>query len=269
MATSLEEMIAKLNQNSTKYTPLTDEQMRQQAQNRYQSVYDQNRLTANQQYQTSDQALAQHLAGLQANYDKQREQSAKNYREAYSQADRHALSRGMQRSSYNNATLANIRLAGNKAQDEIGATQAAQEKNIGEQRALLSQQLAAQLAQYDKSQQADILAYVDELEAREYDRTTANQNTQNQLAMQIYEYQHQLEQEAEDKRRWELEYNAAYGGTSRRSGGGTRKASSGSTGSYNDFVTALDKQTNKNTATPGGKAPGKMNAIYTNRIMRS
>ena len=138
MAKSLEELIAQIQKNQQAYTPLTQQQMQEQATNRYKAVYDQKKLTAQQTYDTSDQALAQQLAGLQATYDKQREQSRENTALTYSAADRQALSRGMQRSSYNNATLANINLKGNEELQSISDTQAAQEKNIGEQRTLLA-----------------------------------------------------------------------------------------------------------------------------------
>ena len=227
---SLDDLITKLEKNSTVYTPLTQGEMQQQAENRYKSTYDQKKLGAQQAWETSDQALAQQLAGLQATYDKQRQQSAENYRQTYSQADRQALSRGMQRSSYNNATLANINLKGAEAQQAINATQAAQEKNIGQQRPLLTQQLAQQMRQYNESQQADILAYLDELEAREYDRGVDSKNIQNQLAMQLYEYQFQKEEADREQSRWEAEFNAKYGGGGSGGGGsgGGKKQTSNS-----------------------------------------
>ena len=260
MATSLEELIAKLTQTSSNsYTPLTQEEMQKQAEDRYASVYGQKRLTAQQQYDSNDQALAQQLAGLQATYDKQREQSAENYRKSRAEADRHMLSRGMQRSSYNNATLSNIDLAGDKAQQAINDTQAQQEGNIGEQRRQLSQQLAAQLAQYDEAQQQDILAYVDQLEAREYDRSTADRNTQNQLAMAIYEYQHQAEREGVEDSQWQAEFNARYGG------GGGSSGSSGGGGSgpkkpKADFSALADAIKNARTTKKTGTTSKGTNA---------
>lgn len=210
---TLEELIAQLNsQNANTYTPLTAEQIQQQAQTRYEGTYGQKKLSAQQAYETSDQALAQQLAGLQATYDKQREQSRENYAQAASQADRQALGRGMQRSSYNNATISNINLKGAKAQQEISDTQAAQTANLNEQRALLAKQLAAQNAQYDAAMQSDMLAYQDELEAREYERLLADSQYRNQLAMQLYEYQFQKDQAKLEQERWEAEFDAAYGG---------------------------------------------------------
>ena len=227
MAT-LDELIKKLEANSAAaYTPLTQQQMQQQAANRYSGLYDQKRLSAQQQYATADQALAQQLAGLDATYDKQREQSRQNYESAYRTADRQALGRGMQRSSYNNATLANINLKGNEAQQAINDTQAAQAKNIGEQRKLLSQQLGDTLAGLDAAQQSDMLAYLDELEAREYDRTTADVANRNNLAMQLYQYQFQKEQADQDQANWEKQFKASYGGVGGGVGGGGSSGGSG------------------------------------------
>ena len=236
---TLEELIAQLNsQNANTYTPLTAEQIQQQAQTRYEGTYGQKKLSAQQAYETSDQALAQQLAGLQATYDKQREQSRENYAQAASQADRQSLGRGMQRSSYNNATISNINLKGAKAQQEISDTQAAQTANLNEQRALLAKQLAAQNAQYDAAMQSDMLAYQDELEAREYERLLADSQYRNQLAMQLYEYQFQKDQAKLEQERWEAEFDAAYGGgdDGGYSGGGSSDSSSKNSSSLWDAL---------------------------------
>lgn len=108
MSASLDELIAKLAQSQTEYTPLTRSQMQEQVKRRYQSLYDQKRLDTRQQYETDDAALVRQLAEIQESYDRQRAQSDQTYREAGAQAERQALSRGMQRSSYNSATLAGI-----------------------------------------------------------------------------------------------------------------------------------------------------------------
>ncbi len=220
MASTLEALIQKLSQTGS-YTPLTDEEMRQQAQTRYQSAYDEKRLSARQAYETSDQALLRELERLSGLYDAQRAQRDQQYRAASAQADRHALTRGMQRSSYNGATLSNIRLAGEGARAALDREQAQAQGDVGEKRTLLSTQLAQQLKQYDLSQQSDILSYIDQLEAREHDRLTKSQQQQNDIAMKLYEYQHQLEQEAAEQARWQAEFNATYGSSSRRRGGGS------------------------------------------------
>lgn len=213
MATTLDELLKKIEaNNATRYTPLTAEQIQQQANTRYSGLYGQKRLSAQQQYETSDKALEQQLAGLDDQYKKQLEQSAKNYEGAYRTADRQSLDRGMQRSSYNSATLANINLQGAEAQQAIRDTQAAQAKNIGEQRALLKNQLGDTLANLDAAQQSDILAYIDELEAREYDRLRDDTAMQNEIAMNLYQYQFQKEQADQEQRNWQAQFDAQHGG---------------------------------------------------------
>ena len=241
---TLEELIASMQKQS--YTPLTQEQMQTQSSNRYSGVYDQKRLSANQAYQTSDQALAQQLADLQSGYAKQREEAIEGYRQVRADADRQSLKRGMQRSSYNNAVLANIDIKGQEALQDIADEQAGKEKAIGDQRTLNAQQLATQLASYDAQQKADELAYMDQLEAREYDRLFNSQNAQNALALDIHnaqfnkeqadqtqqnwqtQFDYQKEQDALAQSNWEREFDARYGGGGGGggySGGGGRRTS--------------------------------------------
>lgn len=222
MASTLEALIDKLQGHET-YKPLTQEEIRRQAAQRYRSVYDQKRQSAQQTYETEDAALARELSGLQKSYDEQRASASAQTRATYSQADRHALSRGMQRSSYNESTLANIDLAGDHARREIDQAQTEHEMQIGEKRTLLNKQLSDTLNQLNASQQSDELAYADELAAREYERGVTSRQNASQLAMKLYEYQHQLEKEAAEQARWQAEFNAKYGDGSYSGGGSTGK----------------------------------------------
>lgn len=178
--------IAQLRANQNTYTPLTEAQMEAQAKRKYQSVYDQNRLSAQQQYDTAKLARDQALQTQLDQYALQREQSRENYQQAMADAVRSALGRGMQRSSYIGATVGNINLKGNEAQQAIMKNQEGTVRNYAEQSALAQNQLAAQIAQYDKNQLADQLAYQDELEQREYDRGLAAADRINQIAGDIY-----------------------------------------------------------------------------------
>ena len=223
MASALEKLIAQM-QNGDTYKPLSQEEIQKQAAQRYQSVYDQKRQSAQQSYETEDAALARELSGLQKSYDEQRASASAQTKASYSQADRHALSRGMQRSSYNESTLANIDLAGTAAQREIDEKQTAHEAQIGEKRTLLTKQLSDTLSQLSASQQSDELAYADELAAREYDRGVTSRKNANELAMKLYEYQHELDEEAAEQARWQAEFDAKYGdGSGSSGGGGSRK----------------------------------------------
>ena len=113
-STTLEKLIAQINASPV-YQRMTSEQIAAEANRRYQSEYDQKRQSARQAYETSDAALSRQIAALSAAYNKQRLQSEQQNRQTYAQADRQALGRGMQRSSYNNANLTNIAMAGDAA----------------------------------------------------------------------------------------------------------------------------------------------------------
>lgn len=247
MASSLEQLMNQLHAYQP-YEAMTQEEMNEAAENRYRALYDQKRLSAQQAYEQSDAALARELASLQDTYSRERGRSASQTEAIYRQAGRQALSRGMQRSSYHNANLTNIHLAGEAAQQEIGREQAEAESDVNEQRSLLSRQLAAQIAGYDAQQRTDVLGYLDELAAREYDRTVQSQNTYTELAMKLYEYQHQLEVEAAEQARWQAEFNAKYGGGSSGGGGGSRKKTSSSKTASPSF----------NGGSAGGKTTPKM-----------
>jgi len=219
------------------YTPKTEAELRTQAEGEYQSYYDQLRLAAQQQQQASDLRLAQQREGLATTYDKQREQSAKQYAQAYSQADRQLLRRGMQRSSYGAQSLANISTQGIEAQQTIADAQAAAEANIDEQRTLLQQQLAAQLSQYTASQQADVLNRLRQLQDQEYNRQVDAWKSQSTLLQQLYQNEYQQERDAIADAQWErtfaenqrqfddtMEYNYSKKSSS---GGGTKKDTTG------------------------------------------
>lgn len=250
MAKTLEELLAEYSQ-SYGYQGLTQEQINSQAANRYQGVYDQKRLSANQAYQAADQALVTQLGGLQSTYDKQREDTQKNFMQTRAAADRQSLSRGMQRSSYNNSTLANIDLEGLEAQADINEAQAQKANAINEQRSLYAQQLAQQLAQYDAAQSSDVLAYADELAAREYQRTVDAQNRANELAMAIYQANYQREQDALAQQNWLAEFELAKS-QSRRSSSSSKSANTNSTGAdsaalLQELLNALNAGNSKTT----------------------
>lgn len=185
----LEQYLAELRKTNTAYTPLTDRQIQKKAEQRYQSLYDQNRLSAQQTYDAERLAREQALATQLDQYALQLDQSAKNYRDAQASTIRSALGRGMQRSSYLGATVGNIGIKGNEAQQAILKNQEGTVRNYAAQQQLAATQLANQLAHYDKAQLADQLAYMDELEAREYERAQDATLRAAQIATDIYNAQ--------------------------------------------------------------------------------
>lgn len=184
MAQTLEQLITRMSR--------TADPDYAQAARRYQSLYDQKRLSARQSYEAADAALQRQLTGLRADYADQRRRSAQDTAAAYAQADRQALSRGMQRSSYNAATLGNISLSGAADQRRIDEAENRQTQDVAQQRTQLTRQLHQQLQQYDADQQSDALAYADEL------RREARQ------------YQLQWQQQRMDYAMWKAEFDAKY-----------------------------------------------------------
>lgn len=189
MPTTIEELQQKL--NSSTYTPKTDEQIQTEAQNKYKGVYEQNKLNAQQNYDTTAQALKNQLATLGTAYERQAKQARENTALSVSAADRRSLGRGMQRSSYNAATLANLQALGNETLAGIEADRTAAEAAIAERQTLAAQQLQQQLAQLDSSYASDVQAAIDALRNQDYERQTEATQYANALLLQMYELQEQ------------------------------------------------------------------------------
>ena len=246
---------------SDSYMPLTPEQIKQQAENQYKSYYDQLRLAANQSTDRQNLALENQKADLQQRYDKQRKNTAEQYRQAYSQADRQALSRGMQRSSYNNQSLSNIDLKAAEAQKDLFNEQATEENKISSQQTQLAAQLADQLSQYDASEAADVLKRMDELEAREYDRKTTAENNKNTLTLQIYSILNDQLQKQVEYEQWLAEFNEnvrQFNAQMSQSGGGGRGGGSYGGGGYSRYS---KKRYSSSRRTNNTSDSGLMNAL--------
>lgn len=217
------------------YTPRTDEELKSAAENRYNSVYDQKRLTAQQNYQTSDQAYQQQLKQLQDTLASNQQELLKNVQDSIASADRYTITRGMQRSSYGAANRANIQGKGQQSLAALLKQYSTDAGGIESSRTLLAQQLADTLAQYDIDYQNDVLAYIDEQKQLDYDRKVAADQYANQLQMQLFEY------------------NQKYGGGG--GGGGSRRRytgygqqnDSGNSGNTQSLWNSLNQQNNYKT----------------------
>ena len=171
------------------YTARSDDQLRQLAEQQYQSYYDQLRRAAQQKQEREALALQNQRSGIQRAYEKQREASDKSYRQAYSQVGRETLRRGMQRSSYAAQRLANTELEGIEANQNIWDQQVNAEGNLDAQLAQLQGQLADTLAGYDANQAADVMKRYNELQSEEYERAR------------------EAEQYAESIRQWQAQFD--------------------------------------------------------------
>ncbi|GHU83803.1 hypothetical protein FACS1894196_4240 [Clostridia bacterium] len=185
------------------YTPMSEEEMLRQAQARYQNAYDQKALGARQAHEVGELAYGQQMAQVAASYDGQAARMGAQTARAVSDADRRALGRGMQRSSYNLATLANAQRAGDEAMDTLGAARAQAEGNISAERTLRAAQLAQALAAARQEYDTNVGAYTDTLRAQDYARQTEAARYQNELTMALYEYARQQAQQQNQQAQWQ------------------------------------------------------------------
>lgn len=193
--------------NYTPYQSKTQEELTQQAEDEYASYYDQLRTAAQQAADRNTLAIEQQLGTLGQSYDRQAEESAKQYNQAYSQADRQMLSRGMQRSSYGAQVLANLSEQGARAQRDIQEQRTAAESNLAAQRTQVAQQLSDTLSGYARNQASDVQARARQLETENYDRATASAQYKNQLAADLYDRAVQSDRNAVADSQWVQQMN--------------------------------------------------------------
>lgn len=184
-ARSIEELAAALTKMS--YTPRSEEERRSQSENLYRNQLDQAMRSAQQSYNRSDLALQNQLAGLATSTQRQIDAQRQNTAAAISQQDRLALQRGMQRSTYNNATIANLASRGAEAEAKIQQNRTDTENTIAAQRALLAQELGENQSAANAQFQANVLANMDKLEQQDYERQLAADKNNNATQLQLYE----------------------------------------------------------------------------------
>ena len=206
----LNQLAALLTQSG--YTARSREELEREAAAQKQSEYDQKRLSTRQQYEREALALAKELAGIASDYEEERTKSASAYAGGYQQLSRDALKRGMQRSSYNEQTLALLLNEAARAQGAISARQSAAEQEVRGRQTLAENQLGEQLRRYDEQQQADTLAALNTLLRQEQEKQSAALEWRAGQLQQLYQNQVQQEQNAQKQSNWLQEFNAKYGG---------------------------------------------------------
>ena len=179
--------------SASQFTPKTDAELRSQAETMYKNQRDQAILSAQQSHDSSVAALNSQLAALDTAYARQAEQQKQATAASRANADRQSLSRGMQRSSYNNATLANIDLAGEKALAQIAQNQTNDVNSVNSQIAQLQQQLQQNISSANSSFENSVLAKLAELQADQYSKQQTAQATNNDILMQLYQLQKNAE----------------------------------------------------------------------------
>ena len=226
------------------YAPRSEEELLEQANRRYASEYGEKRLAARQAYETADAALAEQMGRTAVGYESQMDNVARQTRASLSEAERSALAKGMQRSSYNAMGLANIQAAGDSGIAAMRQNLLDEQSSLEAQRARIAGQLADKLAQYDISFESDVQAYLDELRNQQYERETAAKKYADKISMALYEYG--------------LKAGGGYSGGSKATGakGGRAMPQANRPDQPVSNTTAMDKlnQTKKSAATASGVA---------------
>jgi len=156
---------------------------------------------------------------LNYSYGKKRESQEQAYNKSYSQADRQALSRGMQRSSYNAQNLANINEQKNRALGDIWDTQIADYENrladIEKEEAAAEQwerQFAESQRQYDTSLawQKEQAATQNNQWQQEFNYKQERDKTTDQQWQLGFDYQKERDTTADQQ--WQMNYNLTKAG---------------------------------------------------------
>ena len=187
--------MAKMSYNTLKnslktndYTPRTDEQLRTEAQNKYAATYNQQKLAAQQSYDTNDQIYQQQLTSLADDLKNSQQEVIKSTADSAASANRYNVTRGMARASFATANNARIQSQGignlaklqNQYSSNVGSIQA--------KRTQLAQQLADTLAQYEIDNVNKVNTYIDEQKQLDYDRKVAADKAYNDIQMALYQY---------------------------------------------------------------------------------
>ncbi len=179
-----DKLVAALEQPS--FTARTDAELQQAAENKYASYYDQLNQAAQQAYDRTALAYQNQLNNMLPTYANQMDEARLATTKAMSNAGRNALARGMGRSTYNLATMANINLQGNKTLDSIQQALTNAQNTANSQSAQAAEQLAQTLAGYQKNQASDMLSYIDAQKQSDYEKELAAMQYRNELLLQLY-----------------------------------------------------------------------------------
>lgn len=222
MSDTLEELAALLTRSG--YTPRGEDELRERAERRARADYEEKVLSARQDWEEKDSALARELESLAASYGEKRSRAVAGTEAALSALSRDELRRGMQRSSYGAASRGNLAAAGLAAQSELDASQSVDERALSDRRAALSARLADTVAQYDASRRSAARSELDSLLAAEEEKARAAEQSRLEAEERLYRYRRELEQEEQAQANWLAEFTARYGGKTKASG---KKSGSG------------------------------------------
>ena len=188
----------------------TDEQLAAAASSYYEPLYNAQTEAAQQAHQQSDLALSQQADQLYQPYQQSLEGIAQSTAAGTSALNRQALSRGMQRSSYTNASIGHVQQEGIKQRGLAEAQYTQSVSHINAQRAQLSQQVAQTLARLNADRAHSIAGYTDTLRQQDFQTALAGYQLLQQLELQLNQLSYQRERDQIADSQWQQQFNAVY-----------------------------------------------------------
>lgn len=167
------------------YQAKTDDERRRIAELLYKNQLDSANLSAQQAYDANAAAINAQRAGINTSYDRQLEQQREANAKSIAAQDRAMLSRGMQRSSYNAATQANMRLKGDEALGDIEQNRTNALGSLDAQLTQLQQQLQQNKTAAQSAYETNVLNKINELENTDYTRNNETMNNRNNVILQL------------------------------------------------------------------------------------
>lgn len=222
----------------------TDTQLREAASNKYAPIYNAQVEGAQQAQQQSDLSLAQRIERLLPEYQKNAENIEKSTTSAFNQQNRQVLSRGMQRSSYNNATLGNIQIAGMKALAQNDEQRTTEVNQINAQRSQMEQQLAQTLARLEADKEMNIAGYTDEMRQQDWSNAMTGYQTLQNLETTLAEMGYRQERDAVTDSQWQQQFDLQQSQTKKKSSSSTKQGTTQTVKPHN-FTNPLTSYSSK------------------------
>lgn len=165
--------------------PYTNQQVQEMAADKYRPQYNAATEALHYQNQKIQQALAQQLSELAAGYTRDKSSLDKQIKDSYASADRQALSRGMARSSFNNANLSNINIKGMQEQNNLAQTNALKRNELGTQRTQAQKELGQSLGRLKNDYAANVNVYANQLMQQQQQQIFEQNQAYNSLQLQL------------------------------------------------------------------------------------
>lgn len=167
------------------YQAKSDAERRQIAELLYKNQLDSANLSAQQAYDANAAAINAQRAGINTSYDRQLQEQREATAKSMASLDRSMMGRGMQRSSYNAATQANMALKGNEALGDIEQNRTNALGSLDAQLTQLQQQLQQNKTAAQSAYETNVLNKINELENTDYTRNTETMNNRNNVILQL------------------------------------------------------------------------------------